>query len=99
MLDLKGHRLIDTKSYAIIPLTRATQVGPRISRVAIQVGGAFSDILREFPSITTSNSSSIVLKHGVENYVQTQGPLISARARCFRTNSSWLRKNLTSWKL
>ena len=45
ILDLKGHRLIDTKSYAIIPLTQATQVGPRIRTVEVQAGGAFSDLL------------------------------------------------------
>ena len=81
ILDLKGYRLINTKSYAIIPLTRTTQVSPCISMVAVQVGGALSDILRDFLSITMLNFSSTVLKHGVEHYVQTQGPPISARAR------------------
>ena len=71
ILDLKSHRLIDTKSYAIIPLTQATQVGPHISTVAVQADGAFSDLLRKFPSITMPNFSSTVLKHGAEHFVQT----------------------------
>ena len=85
MLDLKGHRLIDTKSYVIIPLTQATQVGPHISTVAVEAGGAYSDILRELPSITMPNFSLTVLKHGVEHYMQTQSPPISARARVLST--------------
>ena len=82
MLDLKGHRLINTKSYAIIPLTQTTHVGPHISTVAVKAGGTFSDLLREFPSSTMPNFSSIVLKHGVEHYVHSRGSPISARAKC-----------------
>ena len=69
ILDLKSYRLINTESYAIIPLILTTQVSPRISMVAVHVGGAFSDILRDFVSITMLNFLSTVLKHGVEHYV------------------------------
>ena len=81
MVDLKGHRLIDTTTYAITSLSRATQVGRHISIVAVKANGPFADLLGEFPSITTPKFSSRVVKHGVEHFVQTQGPSISAWAR------------------
>ena len=42
MLDLKGHRLINKKRYAIFPLSCATQLGPHISMLAVEAGATFS---------------------------------------------------------
>ena len=74
-------------------------MGPHISVVAVKAESAFSDLLRESPSITMPNISSKVLKRGVQHYVQMQGPPISAKARAIfylQTNSCWLKKNLIS---
>ena len=78
MVNLKGHRLIDTTNYAITPLNHGTLVGQLIRTV---VDGAFTDLLKDFPLITTPNFSSGIVKHGVQHFVLTHGPPLSARAR------------------
>ena len=48
MVDLKGHRLIDTTTYDITPLSRFAQVGPHISIMAVKADGPFADYWESF---------------------------------------------------
>ena len=78
MVDFKGHRLIGTTMYAITPLNHGTLVGHLISAV---VDDKFADLLRDFPLVTTKIFSSNIVKHGIQHFVLTHRPLLSARAR------------------
>ena len=67
--------LNDATTYAITPLNHCTLVGQSISTVLID--GAFADLLRDFPLITTSNLFSDIVKHGVQHFILTHGPPLS----------------------
>ena len=82
-VDLRGRRLIDLNSYAIIP-TKAAVTPPHFSGIheVRTDDNEFAAILDEFPSLTvprfTGRDKNL---HGVEHHLPTTGPPVFARAR------------------
>ena len=82
-VDLRGRRLIDLNSYAIIP-TRAAVTPPHFSGIheVREDDNDLAAILDEFPSLTvprfTGRDKNL---HGVEHHLPTTGPPVFARAR------------------
>ena len=70
-------------------LNRGTLISHPISTVG---DGAFADLLRDFPLITTSSFSSDIVKHGIQHFVLTHRFPPSVRARCLPSDKLKLAK-------
>ena len=79
LVDMKGRQLVDVKTFSTTPLGVASGSTSRLC--AVSTSGPYTDLLAQFPSLTTPTFSRPTTAHGVEHFLTTTGPPIHARAR------------------
>ena len=79
MVDVKGQRLVDPRTYTSLPLQVTNASAHGIHNVVHD--NNFSALLTKFPDILTPTFSNPTAKHGVVHYIPTDGPPIHSRAR------------------
>jgi cleavage and polyadenylation specificity factor subunit 1 len=80
LVDLKGKRLFDATTFESIACRQVDATAPHLSFVSAN-GKRCTQILADFPGITTPNFDRKPTKHGVEHYIPTTGPPLHARPR------------------
>ena len=78
LIDVYTSCIIDAKTYESIPVWRDTARAPGLNTCT---ASEFADILKEFPSVTRPQISTVDVKHGVEHCIPTSGPPTHAKAR------------------
>ena len=79
-IDIRGHKLYNLSNGRFHNASLSHSVGAIFGLTTRQVT-EYDTILHEFPSILVPNFKSAGSKHGVEHYIETSGPPVSARAR------------------
>ena len=79
MVDIQGQRLVDTTTYASLPLLSTTGLAQGIHNITTD--NEFYDLLTEFSEILTPTFASPTTQHGVVHFIPTVGPPIHSRAR------------------
>ena len=80
LVDLRGRRLVDAKTYFSSPLCEAGAPALHLSTIS-RPGDDYDKLLAKFPEITRPNFSTLHTKHGMEHLIKTTGPPIHAPAR------------------
>ena len=80
LIDVYTRHIVDATTYESVPLRQVASLvpGPGLNSSSAH---EFADILKEFPSFTRPQFSSVDMKHGVEHYIPTLGPPTHAKAR------------------
>ncbi len=82
LVDVKGKRLIDSNS---MQTTAKMTVASKINALNLEAFEVAEDVygklLAKFPSLTSPTFSAEKVKHGIEHFIRTEGPLPKARAR------------------
>ena len=76
---MKGRQLVDGASFSVSPLQETFVPAQRL--FAVSATNPFSDLLEQFPDLTTPTFSRPTTAHGVEHYIPTTGPPLHSRAR------------------
>ena len=79
LVDVKGHRIINGRTFQTISASPAKGVSFSIG--AISSNNEFAQLLDGFPELVTPTFSHVTSKHGVEHVIPTTGPFIHSRAR------------------
>ena len=79
LVDLKNKRLVNASSFASSTLRQSNQTSLGLHHVTSD--DPYSRLLEQFPTITRPEFSSKSVRHGVEHFIQTEGPPVHARAR------------------
>ena len=79
-IDLKGRRILDLDSNQWFT-AKLSPSDPVVSGLSASSSNNFSRILQDFPEIQVPHFDSQVNKHGVEHFIVTEGPPVSARPR------------------
>ena len=79
-IDLKGRRVLDLDSNQWFT-AKLSPSDPVVSGLSASSSNNFSRILQDFPEIQVPHFDSQVNKHGVEHFIVTEGPPVSARPR------------------
>ena len=79
-IDVHGCRLLNLLN-GTTHLAKSSHITTSVQGLSTRQPGVFDDILHEFPSLLVPNFASAGSKHGVEHYIETTGPPLSARAR------------------
>ena len=79
MVDVKGQRLVDTKTFSSFTLNSG--LGRALGVYSVSDSKTYANILTQFPEVLTPTFSSPTTKHGVEHFISTQGQPIHSRAR------------------
>ena len=80
LVDLKSKRLVDAETYHSVCLGKDRALAPHLNAISTSAN-EFVRLLSEFTDITTPNFTQLPTKHGVEYFITTKGPPISARSR------------------
>ena len=78
LIDVYTSRIIDAETYESIPVWRDTARAPGLNTCTTS---EFADVLKEFPSVTRPQFSTVDVKHRVEHCIPTSGPPTHAKAR------------------
>ena len=70
LVELKGKRLVDAKTYFSSPLCEAGTLAPYLSAIS-QPRNDYNELIASFPEITIPNFSTLPTKHGVEHFIKT----------------------------
>ena len=81
LIDVYTRHIMDATTYESVPLRQVASLVPGPGLNSCSAHNEFADILKEFPSITRPQFSSVDMKHGVEHYIPTSGPPTHAKAR------------------
>ena len=79
LVDLQSKRLVNATSFASSTLRQSNQTSLGLHHVTSD--DPYSRLLEQFPTITRPEFSSKSVRHGVEHFIQTEGPPVHARAR------------------
>ena len=79
LIDVYTNHIIDAKTYENIPVWHDAAPAPGLNTCT--TGNEFSDIIKDFPSITKPQFSTVDMKHGVQHCISTSGPPTHAKAR------------------
>ena len=79
LIDVYTNHIIDAKTYENIPVWHDAAPAPGLNTCT--TGNEFSDIIKDFPSITKPQFSTVDMKHGVQHCIPTSGPPTHAKAR------------------
>ena len=79
LVDLQSKRLVNATSFASSTLRQSNQASLGLHHVTSN--DPYSRLLEQFPTITRPEFSSKAVRHGVEHFIQTEGPPVHARAR------------------
>ena len=79
LVDLQSKRLVNATSFASSTLRQSNQTSLGLHHVTSD--DPYSRLLEQFPTITRRDFSSKSVRHGVEHFIQTEGPPEHARAR------------------
>ena len=79
LVDLQSKRLVDATSFASSTLRQSNHTSLGLHHVTSD--DPYSHLLEQFPTITRPAFSSKSVRHGVEHFIQTEGPPVHARAR------------------
>ena len=79
LVDLQSKRLVNATSFASSTLRQSNQASLGLHHVTSN--DPYSRLLEQFPTITHPEFSSKSVRHGVEHFIQTEGPPVHARAR------------------
>ena len=73
LVDLRGKRLVDAKTYFSPPLCEMGTPALHLSTIS-QTENEYNKLLANFPEITRPNFSTVHTKHGVEHFIQDHRP-------------------------
>ena len=79
LVDLQSKRLVNATSFASSTLWQSNQTSLGLHHVTSN--DPYSRLLEQFPTITRPEFSSMSVRHGVEHFIQTEGPPVHVRAR------------------
>ena len=79
MVDLKGQRLVDSSTFAVLPLELKMGVSQPIH--VVEAENEYAALLSRFPELLTPSFSAPTVKHGVVHHITTDGPPIHSRPR------------------
>ena len=79
LVDLQSKRLVNATSFASSTLRQSNQTSLGLHHVTSD--DPYSRLLEQFPTISRPEFSSKSVRHGVEHFIQTEGPPVHARAR------------------
>ena len=79
LVDLQSKRLVKATSFASSTLRQSNQTSLGLHHVTSD--DPYSRLLEQFPTSTRPEFSSKSVRHGVEHFIQTEGPPVHARAR------------------
>ena len=79
LVDLQSKRLVNATSFASSTLRQSNQASLGLHHVTSN--DPYSRLLEQFPTITRPEFSSKSVRHGVEHFIQTEGPPVHAGAR------------------
>ena len=82
LVDMRHYRLLDGLTNLTVQgtATREPRLSPKLQ--SCQPENKFTALLRDFPSVTQVSSSEQPVQHAVTHHIKTNGPPVSARARC-----------------
>ena len=72
LVDMKGHRLVDSKTFLSAPLEVA--IGSVQRLCTLSTPQPFAQLLAQFPELTCPTFSQPSTAHGVEHFISTTGP-------------------------
>ena len=72
--------MVDIENFETIQVEAEFTAVPQVSHIATQ-SGAFVDVLKDRPKLTTPTFTNPRPAHGVHHFVKTEGPPVFAHAR------------------
>ncbi|KAJ8405680.1 hypothetical protein AAFF_G00316600 [Aldrovandia affinis] len=79
LVDVRNRRLVNAETFATLPGSPSSTGTSKLSS-ALSSADVFQRLLVDFPDLTTPTFSSAAVKHGVDHFIATMGP-VHARAR------------------
>ena len=79
LVDLRGQRLIEADTFLTFPCSVGKTAVAQLAPIEYHYNKIWK-LLQEFPSILQPTFSSAAVKHGVQNFISTTGPLVHAHA-------------------
>ena len=79
-IDIHGNRLLNLLNGSVHS-AQSSHIPAFVHGISTRQSGVYDDILQSFPNLLIPNFASSEKKHGIEHYIETTGPPLSARAR------------------
>lgn len=79
LIDAKRHRLIHQPTGTLIPTTHCTRSLPSVTHISHNP--AYSNILHEYPTLLSTDTTNHIHDLGIRHTIQTTGPPVFAKPR------------------